>query len=166
MYASTRSNNLRRSIMLGADKPQVNQPIQPLDHQKRVRRELKQLGVSWFGMSTMESAYLPTIIHPDEHIGGVVYGRHPDGFAMMVATDRRILFIDRKPLFENEDEITYDVVSGVSYGHAGLGSTVTLHTRIKDYPIRSYNRKCAHGFVEYIEERCLEHSNSRRKRNA
>jgi hypothetical protein len=112
----------------------------------------------------MESEYLPAIIHPDEEIGGVVYGHHPEGFAMLVATDRRIIFLDKKPMFEVEDEVTYDVVSGVSIGHAGFGSTVVLHTRIKDYPIRTYNLKCAYGFVEYIEARCLEHKNERGNR--
>jgi hypothetical protein len=156
MYTTTRYNYPYRS----STRP-VAPPVHPLDHKRRVREELKHLGVSWFGLATMESEYLPSLIHADEHIGGVVYGKHPDGFAMLVATDRRVIFLDLKPLFQNEDEITFDVVSGVSFGHAGLGSTVTLHTRVKDYPIRTYNQTCARNFVQYIELRCLEHKNQR-----
>lgn len=161
MYTPTRYGYLQRNRMINPYKPCTKQFVHPLDHRKRVRRDLKKLGVSRFGLSTMESDYLPKLIHTDEAIGGVVYGHHPDGFAMLVATDRRVIFLDRKPLFENEDEITYDVISGVSFGHAGFGSTVTLHTRVKDYPIKTYNQKCAHRFVEYIESRCLEHKNRR-----
>lgn len=164
MYTPTKHDYLSRILMQNRRKPWAVHNMHTLDHKKRVNKELKDLGASWFGMSNMESRYLPKIIHPDEHIGGIVYGHHAEGFAMLVATDRRVIFIDRKPLFENQDDITYDVISGVSFGHAGFGSTVTLHTRVKDYPIRTYNQKCAHTFVEYIESRCLEHKNERGNR--
>lgn len=125
-------------------------------HKRRIRKELRDLGVSRSALLRMEAHYLPHIIHPDERLGGVVYGHHHDGYAMLVATDRRIIFLDKKPLFVNEDEIKYDIVGGVSFGHAGYGSTVTLHTRMKDYAIRTLNQRCATTFVEYIESRCLE----------
>lgn len=161
MYTLPRYNYLQRSLVHKRSKPWNTHPVHPLDHKKRVYKELKDLGVSWFGMATMESQYLPEIIHPDEHIGGVVYGRHPEGFAMIIATDCRVIFLDKKPLFENIEEITYDVISGVRFGHAGFGSTVTLYTRVREYPIRSYNKKCAQSFVEYIESRSLEHKHDR-----
>lgn len=129
-------------------------------HNKRVLRDLQNLGVTSYGLAHSESHYLPRLIHPDEQIGGVVYGHHQDGFAMLVATDRKIIFLDKKPFFVNEDEITYYVVSGVSYSHAGFGSNVTLHTRVKDYSIQTFNQNCAEKFIAYIEERCLEQEDS------
>jgi len=107
----------------------------------------------------MELRYLPQIIHPDEELGGIVYGQSKDGFALLVATDRRVIFLNKKLLFVNEDELNYRVVSGVSFSHAGVGSTVTLHTKVKDYAIRTLNQRCAKKFVEYIELRSLEHLN-------
>jgi hypothetical protein len=96
-------------------------------------------------------------MHTDEHLGGVVYGKYTDGFALLAATDRRILFLDVKLMFVHEDEISYDVVSGISFGHVGVLSTVTLHTKVRDYQIRTYNQRCAEGFIAYIESRCLDH---------
>ncbi len=157
MYTLLRSNYLRRSLLVNGRKPRLQQLTGTISHYDRVTQELRDLGVSKVALKRMESRYLPNIIHSDEHLGGVVYGHHEDGYAMLVATDRRIIFLDKKPLFVNEDEITYNVVSGISYGHAGFGTTVKLHTRIKDYTIRTYNKKCAESFVEYIESRCLEH---------
>lgn len=132
-----------------------------LSHHDRVLKELKGLGVSTFELGRAESGYAPNVIHADEHIGGVLYGHHKDGHVMMIATDRRVIFLDKKPMFVNKDEITYDVVSGISLNKAGIGSTVTLHTRIKDYVIRTFNEKCAEGFVRYIESRSLEHTPNR-----
>ncbi|HRJ06075.1 MAG TPA: PH domain-containing protein [Candidatus Saccharibacteria bacterium] len=133
------------------------------NHPARIREELEELGVSRLGLATMEAQYLPNLVDADEHIGGIVYGLYPEGFAVLVATDKKIIFLDKKPLFINEDEITYDVVSGISVEHAGIGSTVTLHTRIKDYPIRAYNSKCIHNFVRFIESKCLAYKHLQRK---
>ncbi len=123
---------------------------------KRVWDELKDVGVGAVGLRTPEAKELVRIIHPDEHIGGVVYGRYSGGLAWLIATDRRVIFMDKKPLFAITDELTYDVVSGVKSGRAGLFSSVTLHTRISDYSIRIVNTKCAKIFVNYIESRRLE----------
>ena len=129
-------------------------------HRARITQELKNAGVSRYGLWKMESRYLPKIIHPTEHIGGVAYGPSDNGSAMLVATDRRVIFLDRKPLFINEEEITYDVVAGVSYSRAGPGSTVVLHTRIRDYQIKTLNAEAAQRFVHFIEQRSLEHLNN------
>lgn len=112
----------------------------------------------------MEGRYLPDIIHPKENIGGVVYGHFFGGFAMLVATDRRVFFLDNKILYVNEDEINYDAVRGIGRTQGILTSTVTLHTNIQEYVIRTLNVKCAAGFVRYVESRSVEHD-KRQKRD-
>jgi hypothetical protein len=69
-------------------------------HRLRVMKELKYAGMSAYGLMKMASLYLPKIIHKNETIHGVVYGRGADkiGSVMLVATDKRILFLDKKPL--------------------------------------------------------------------
>jgi len=131
-------------------------------HYKRVLSELKQVGVSRLGLRSHEAKYLPISIHADEHIMGAVFGHAPEGFVMLVATDKRVIYLDRKPLFSNQDEITYDVVSGVKYSKAAFDGTLTLHTGIKDYKLRNIHQESAMQFVRYIEQRCLEYSQQRR----
>lgn len=126
-------------------------------HENRLKDRLKELGVTKMARMSSEARYLPKIIHKDEQILGVVYGKSNSGFAYLIATDKRAIFLDKKPLFVNEDEITYNVVSGVSYGQVGPGSTVTLHTKLGDYKIQTLNEHCAQNFVKVIEIRCLEH---------
>ena len=129
------------------------------EHTARIKQELRQAGVTRYGLLKGESRHLPRIIHPDEHIHGAIYGRAKEGSIMLVATDRRVIILDWKPLFTNTDEITYDVVSGVKMGSQGIFTSVTLHTRIKDYALKFVNFKCADRFVDYIEERRLEKNN-------
>lgn len=110
-----------------------------------------------YGFMKGESKELPHVVHEDEHIGGVVYGQIGSGnSAMLVATDKRVIFLDKRPLFMTTDELTYDVVSGVKSASAGLFNSLTLHTRINDYILRFVNAKCAHNFVKYIEHKRLE----------
>jgi len=125
-------------------------------HAERIKNELHAVGASAVDLMLAESRSLPFVIHADEHIKGVVYGRSAEGIVALVATDRRVILLDKKFLFIKYEEITYDVVSGVSCGFAGLYGTVTLHTRIGDFKLKTFNQRCALRFVDYIEERRLD----------
>ena len=149
------SHYLRRSIFANGRHATAVIKDHDQNHIQRVRRELEGFGLGRYAMRSPESHYLPYVIRVNEHLGGVTYGWHEGNLVMMVATDQRIIFLDKKPLFISQDDITYDVVSGVSFAHAGIGSTVTLHTRIRDYKIRSFSLRSAEGFVRYIELHCM-----------
>jgi general stress protein 26 len=122
-------------------------------HYKRVRSELKDAGMTKYGFFKLATDHLPELIHENEHIKGVIYGRLQGKMdsVMLVATDKRILFVDYKPFYKNADEITYEVVSGVNLTVIGLHAGVVLHTRVKDYALRFVNIECAEKFTHYIE---------------
>lgn len=123
---------------------------------QRIRQELKAAGTTWYGLQKAESRYLPKLLHESEHIVGVVYGQYPGGSGMLIATDLRIIFIDRKPGYTHVDEITYDMVSGIGKIMSGPFTAVALHTRLGDYQFKYVNAKAAATFVSYIEKRRLE----------
>ena len=132
----------------------------------RIQRELRAAGMTAFGRLKFASRFLPEVLHEGEHIKGAVYGRYAAGTGilkwiegMLVATDRRIIFIDRKPGFESMDELTYDVVSGARKSYAWPFSSFTLHTRLGDYTLRYANKQCIDIFMHYLERRRLESLN-------
>jgi hypothetical protein len=122
------------------------------EHVKRIRRELIQADVTLYGLLKSESRYLPRVIHEDEHIHAVVYGQHHSNSAMLIATDRRIIYLDKKPMALFMDEVTYDVVSGIELEIHTLFASVTLHTAVANYDIKFANIHCADKFTAYIEE--------------
>lgn len=124
-------------------------------HTERIRAELKAASAGIIGRRTPESSELIRVINPEEHIGGVVYGVYSGGLAWLIATDERVIFLDRKPFFRTLDELTYDVVAGVTITRAGLFSSVTLHTRVHDYVVNFVNPKSARKFLQYIETKRL-----------
>lgn len=168
MYLLPTSNYLLRNLGINHARNQPKRKGEPMkrpkknkatmtDHQKRILDDLTRLGATKMELMSSESNYLHKIIHHLEEIGGIAFGHHELGYCMLVATNRRVIFLDKKPFFANVDDITYDVVSGVSLSHAGVGSTLVLHTRIKDYKLLTMNDASAEKFVNYIEMRCLEH---------
>lgn len=125
-------------------------------HSQRIRKELRAAGLGTIGQHNTESRHLSELIHDEEHIKGVVYGKYIDGMAMLIATDKRVIFFDKKPLFSTVDELTYDVVSGVNVIKQGLSSGVVLHTRVGDYALRYVNSNSVRIFKQYLESHILE----------
>src|SRR3990167_8935521 len=94
-------------------------------HEQRVKQELKAVGVTRFGFMKFAIKYLPKIIHKKEHIKGVVYGRYGEKTGsltlvegMLIATDHRIIFLDHKPGYTSEDELTYEMIAGIQTSRA------------------------------------------------
>jgi general stress protein 26 len=130
-----------------------------LDHNTRVREELIKVGLSNRLLSKMSIKYLPKLIEENENIGGVIYGVYEkNNLAILVATDRRLIFVHRRPFYTTTDEISYNVVSGVKESNLALLAmmNVTLHTRIQDYSFRYVSPKAARVFVDFINRKILE----------
>ena len=117
----------------------------------------KGLGADTYDLWLPETRSIIRFLAPSETIEGVVYGRYrqsggrPPGRGMLAATARRIIFIDHKPLFVNADEISYQVVSGISHSSTGFIDTVTLSTRVGEITVRTFNPRAANLFVQAIE---------------
>jgi general stress protein 26 len=144
------------------DKSTASPQIDPA-HIQRIQDELRRAGVTMYGLAKFSSQYLHHIIHNDERIWGVVYGRYRSGEGllkftegMLIATDRRVIFLDYKPGFTSVEEITYTAISGISFVTTGLFSSVTLYTRIGNFILNYANSSCVQRFVSYVESRQIE----------
>ncbi len=136
-----------------------------IQHAERVKKELLRAGITRYGLLKMEAKYLPKVIHEDESIGGVVYGRYKNGSGMLIATNKRVIFLDRKPLFVTNEEVTYDVVSGLELDVRGMLSSITLHTRVKDFVLLYVNQTCATQFKAFVEQIRLEKNGAVTQKN-
>jgi hypothetical protein len=116
------------------------------------------VGADEYDMLLPETHYLARILREDEVILGAVYGKYVkanlshSGRGLLVITDRRILLIDKKPLFLQYDEIKFEMVSGIQFGKTLITELVTLDTRLRNVAFRTFNERCAQHFVEAVEE--------------
>lgn len=126
--------------------------------QAEVLTALRLLGADEYDMLLSETHILPRLLEADEQLFGAVYGKYKKspgnaaGRGMLVVTDRRVLLVDKKPLWLHYEEIKFDVLSAVRYGHVGIGTTITLSTRMGDISFRTFNNRCATQFVRAIED--------------
>ena len=123
---------------------------------KRVKRELLDAGITMYGLLKSESRYLPKIIHDNESIEAVIYGQHNASSAMLIATDERIIYLDKKPMVEMFDEVSYEVVSGIEFDIHVFFATIVLHTPVRNYEFKYVNLRCAEKFARHIEKHRLE----------
>lgn len=134
------------------------------DKIKRVKRELAAAGATIYGLAKFNSRYLPKIIHSNENIRAVIYGRYTEGPGllsltdrMVVATDRRVISLNHKPGYTDIDEFTFDVIDGIEESRAGPFASVKINTKIAPFSIRFVRIACAEKFVHFIEKRRLEY---------
>ena len=126
-------------------------------HARKIDHDIRRLGAVTYDLWLPETAVLPYIIHPNEEVLGVVYGRYQQvegdvvGRGVLIATPDRVLLIDKKPLFTKVAEITYRVISAVTYSKIWFIGNVTIHTRMGKINVRTLNQQCAYNFVEAIE---------------
>jgi hypothetical protein len=132
-----------------------------------IEKRLKELGADAYDMKLPETRTLPLVLQPAEQIIGVVYGRYQlendmsVGRGVLLATDKRIMLLDKKPMFVRNDDIAYETVNGITYTRVNFGSTITLHAREGDITIRTFNQKCARSFVRAIEQDIFNRSKGR-----
>jgi hypothetical protein len=128
----------------------------PRDKARRVKRELLDAGASLYGLLKSEGRYLPKVLHENEHIEAAIYGQHNSSSAMMIATDERIVYLDKKPMVEMFDEVSYEVISGIEFDIHTFFATIVLHTPVRNYEFKYVNLHCAEKFARHIEKHRLE----------
>src|SRR4051812_34181115 len=107
----------------------------------QIHRQLKDLGFNIHGWGRSEVKELANIILPDEEIHEVVNGFYEGGFALLIATDVRVLLIDSKPLnYLKIEDLRFDMINEMDYSHRLLGAQINIATGNKNLRFRSYNQ--------------------------
>jgi hypothetical protein len=96
------------------------------------------------------------ILAPGEVIQHAVIGQYEGGFGLIVATNRRVLLIDKKPWFLTMEDIRYDMVSEVDFYGRLLDATVTIITLNKSLTFTSWKKDRLRSLVYYIQHRVMQ----------
>ena len=123
---------------------------------------LRDLGVFTINLWTPEARAMPANLEKDEVLIGVVFGRYKlrhsvtsssIGRGAVVATNRRVFLIDKKPMFMALDAIKYDEIRAVSFTKVSISGTVRLSMDVGDISVRTFNPKCAQIFVDAVNQK-------------
>lgn len=124
---------------------------------KVVEEQLRRIGcnIRFWGRSEVNE--LGRILLDDEIIAECVNGEYSNGFALLVATNHRVLLVDKKPmLYLTVEDLRFDMITEFNYSHRMLNATVRFYTANKTLQFTSWNQARLRRLLEYIQQRVLE----------
>ncbi len=126
-------------------------------HMSIIEARLSQLGLHVSALFKPEIRELQKILVEGEEIISVVPGRYFGGFALLSATDRRLILIDKKVAILTTEIIPYDMISEVDFGARMLDATVVIYTVNKQHRFTSLkHRHKLRELTTYIQQRVIE----------
>ena len=82
----------------------------------------------------------------------MVNGIYEGGFALLVATDVRVLLIDKKPLnYLTVEDLRFDMINEMDYNHRLLGAAISIATGNKNLKFRSYNQPRLRKLIGHVQ---------------
>ncbi len=122
-----------------------------------VESQLRKIGFGSSRVNKAEIRELENILLPHEKLYECVNGYYDGGVALLVATDIRVLLIDKKPMgFLNVDDVRFDMVSDIDYSHRVFGAQVSINCGMRRLNFKSYNQPRLRKLVGHIQNRMSE----------
>ncbi len=117
--------------------------------------QIKSSGSDFRFWGRGEIKELSKVLAPDERIHKCVNGHYVGGFAMLTASDRRLILVDRKPMYLTLEAIWYDKIGQVDYNHRLLNATICISTPNKDLTFTSWNSIHLRDILIYTQEKMI-----------
>ena len=122
-----------------------------------VDSQLKEINFGYNKLNRSEINELQNILIPEERIYECVNGFYEGGVALLVATDMRVLLIDKKPMgFLNVDDVRFDMISDIDYSHRAFGAQININCGMKNLVFKSYNQQRLRKLIGHVQHRMSE----------
>ena len=108
----------------------------------------------WFKAEVSE---LQHVLMEHEKIIALACGRYFGSFALLVATDQRLLMIDKRVFFMNMESTPYDMISEIDYNAQSIYANLTVYTVNKTHKFTTVKyRQQLRDITNYIQKRVAE----------
>jgi PH (Pleckstrin Homology) domain-containing protein len=126
-------------------------------HPSIIEARLGELGFRasrWFRAEIHE---LQHILMDDEKIVALACGRYFGSFALLVATDQRLLLIDKRVFFMTIEDSRYDMISEIDLNMQMYAANLTIYTMNKTHKFTSVkNKRQLRELTTYVQRRVWE----------
>lgn len=124
---------------------------------ERVEAQLKRIGCNFRFWGRSELRELGNILMDSEVIAHCVNGHYNGGFAMLCATDHRVLLVDKKPMnYLNVEDVRFEMISEFDYSHRLMNATVRICGPMKTLTFTSWNQHRLRTLLSYVQQRVIE----------
>lgn len=125
-------------------------------HRSVIEAKISQLGINisrWFNAELKE---LEHILMDDEKIVALVPGRYFGGYALLIATDHRVLLIDKRSFFLTLEDIRYDMISEIDFSARMFDATLQIWTFNKQHRFTSAkHKKHLRTLTVYVQQQIM-----------
>lgn len=126
-------------------------------HISVIQSQLTKLGIHLSRWFTPELKELQHIMMDNEKIIAAAPGRYFGGFALLVATDLRLLLIDKRTFFMTIEDTRYDMISEIDFSSRFYDLTVHIFTLNKQHNFTSVKyRNQLRDVCKYVQQRVWE----------
>ena len=122
-----------------------------------IEDQLKKVGFNINGWGRTEARELQNIILDDEKIFECVNGIYEGGFALLVATDVRVLLVDKKPLnYLTVEDMRFDMINEIDYNHRLLGAYIKISAAETNLKFTSINQARLRKLIGHVQHSMAE----------
>ena len=126
---------------------------------KQVEEQLKQVGCNYTFWGSTETAQLCNLLMDNERIAVAVNGYYEGGFGLLVATNFRVLLVDKKPFVLNLEDLRYDMITEVTFGARLIIATVHISIPTRTIYFSSWSMDKLHKATKYIQQHVMDARN-------
>jgi len=117
-----------------------------------VTDQLKRVNFVAHFWNRAEVRELPNILLPDEEIYECANGAYEGGLAVLVATNVRVLLIDKKLLnYLTVEDLRFDMINEIDYSHRLMGAYISISAGAKNLRFTSYNQPRLRKLINHVQ---------------
>lgn len=120
--------------------------------QKSLRSQLSRLRLHFWVFGRAEVRELRKILKPGEVIVHCAHGYYHGGSGLLVATNDRLLLIDKRPFYLNLEELKYHTIRDVSVKRHFLSATIRIRSGYKNLHFRSISDARIVMISDYVND--------------
>ncbi len=125
----------------------------------QIKAQLKQIGCNYSVWGSTEVAELPGLLMDGEDIALAVNGYYEGGFGLLLATNFRVLIVDKKPFTLNVEDLRYDMISEVTYGARFMTATMHISIPTRTIYFTSWSIEKLHKAMRQIQQHVMDARN-------
>lgn len=121
-----------------------------------VEEQLRAINCNFKFFGRAEIKELREVLLPGERIAMCVNGEYEAGIALLVATDFRVLLIDKKPKYLTLKDVRFDMITELDYNNRLLNSTIHIYTPNRELRFTTWSSARLRKLFAHTQHKVME----------